>query len=74
MHPINTILLTGFIPQQVHEPLANSSGEILERWQKMDLVESVDNGNLRLTGSGSWFIGNMIDELTSYYRQIYYTA
>jgi coproporphyrinogen III oxidase-like Fe-S oxidoreductase len=73
MHPINTILLTGLIPQQVHEPLANSSGEILERWQKMDLVEFVDNGNIRLTGSGSWFIGNMIEELSTFYRKVYFT-
>lgn len=64
-----TAVLSGFVPPALVPALAASpelAGESLcARWLARGLVRPEDGGGLRLTGSGSWFAGNLVAELNA---------
>lgn len=62
MQPLVTALMAGRVPTQlVADPVIRP---LLQRWQETWLLTpDPSNGDLILTGSGSWLLGNMITEL-----------
>jgi coproporphyrinogen III oxidase-like Fe-S oxidoreductase len=62
-HDLTVALMAGRV-----EPSLLADADIQElvcRWQEaLLLVEGADSGPLRLTSNGSWFVGNMLSELT----------
>jgi coproporphyrinogen III oxidase-like Fe-S oxidoreductase len=61
-HPLAVALMAGKVESSL---LANAeSMELARRWQRALLLEGdTDDSSLNLTGSGSWFVGNMLTEL-----------
>lgn len=66
LQPLTIALLAGTIPLSL---FGDPEGQaLLQEWQKSRLLaEHSQAGYLRLTGNGSWFVGNMISELISRY-------
>jgi coproporphyrinogen III oxidase-like Fe-S oxidoreductase len=64
LQPLVTALMAGCVPPSLFsEPEARA---LLPAWQASLLLEADDQkGNLRLTGNGSWFLGNMISQLVA---------
>ncbi len=62
MQPLVTALMAGRVPSQlVADPVIRP---LPQRWQQVQLLTpDPSTDNLILTGSGSWFLGNMISEL-----------
>lgn len=63
LQPLVTALMSGRVPASLLEALAGDG--LRQRWQQARLLEADADGGFRLTGSGSWFVGNMISELTT---------
>jgi coproporphyrinogen III oxidase-like Fe-S oxidoreductase len=62
VQPLITALLASRVPPTLLDDLAGPS--LRARWQELALLAPGPGGDdLRLTGSGSWFVGNMISEL-----------
>ena len=68
IHPLTTGLMAGTIPGQLVPRLAGLAGTdglpLVHEWLDRRLVRPGPGGSLQLTGSGSWFNGNMVRELT----------
>ncbi len=62
MQPLVTALMAGRVPRRlVADPIIHP---LSQRWQETQLlIPDPSNGDLLLTGSGSWFVGHMISEL-----------
>jgi coproporphyrinogen III oxidase-like Fe-S oxidoreductase len=62
LQPLVTALMAGSIPRSLFaDPAAQ---RLLADWQRLLLVaDDAKSGNLSLTGSGSWFVGNMLSQL-----------
>jgi coproporphyrinogen III oxidase-like Fe-S oxidoreductase len=70
VHPLTTAILAGSIPPVLVPSLeAKSSGSdetLLQRWLDLALLkQSTQDDHLCLTANGSWFAGNMIDQLVT---------
>ncbi|MGQ9600186.1 MAG: radical SAM protein [Anaerolineae bacterium] len=62
MQPLVTALMAGRVPLHLAANLV--SRFLLQQWQETRLLTpDLATGDLILTGSGSWFLGNMISEL-----------
>ncbi len=62
LQPLTIALLSGSVPPALFADAGSQS--LLRDWQRaLLLAEDPDTGNLRLTGNGSWFVGNMISDL-----------
>jgi hypothetical protein len=68
LQPLTIALLAGSIPPDLFaDPVSQG---LLHDWQRALLVaDDRKTGLLRLTGNGSWFVGNMISELLARYSQ-----
>lgn len=68
LQPLITAILSGHIPPilvpEFHE-LRFSGWSLVERWVSHALVRPEVNGGLALTSNGTWFAGNMINEVNS---------
>jgi coproporphyrinogen III oxidase-like Fe-S oxidoreductase len=64
LQPLTVALLAGSVPPSLcTDP---TSQRLAHEWQRSRLLaEDPETGELRLTGNGSWFVGNMISELLS---------
>lgn len=61
-HPLITALMTGRVSQALIDERAGPA--VRARWEELALLSrDPDGSHLRLTGSGSWLVGNMISEL-----------
>lgn len=60
--PLTTAVLSGHIPAHLLPDLQRRS--LMERWQRLALVEPASAGGLALTTNGAWFAGNMIRDLS----------
>ena len=62
LQPLTIALLSGSVAPAL---FADPGGRALLRdWQRsLLLADDPETGNLRLTGNGSWFVGNMISDL-----------
>jgi coproporphyrinogen III oxidase-like Fe-S oxidoreductase len=62
LQPLTIALLAGSVaPALFADPVSQA---LLHDWQRSLLLENEpETGNLRLTGNGSWFVGNMISDL-----------
>lgn len=63
LQPLVTALMAGRVPVPLLESLAG--GAQRAAWLAARLLEAGPDGDYRLTGNGSWFVGNMISELTA---------
>jgi coproporphyrinogen III oxidase-like Fe-S oxidoreductase len=62
LQPLTIALLAGSVPPALFADPGSQS--LLHDWQGSMLVaDDPETGNLRLTGNGSWFVGNMISDL-----------
>ena len=62
VRPLVTALMAGRVPVAMLDALAGP--DLRARWQELALLAPDPAGSdLLLTGSGSWFVGNMISEL-----------
>lgn len=62
LQPLTTALLAGRVPRSLLAGPAERS--LLARWQEAGLLSIDPHSDMfRLTGNGSWFVGNMISEL-----------
>jgi coproporphyrinogen III oxidase-like Fe-S oxidoreductase len=65
MQPLITGLMAGRIPPSLFDDPERRA--LRDRWQGSLLLEKAPQSDeLRLTGSGAWFVGNMISELASH--------
>jgi coproporphyrinogen III oxidase-like Fe-S oxidoreductase len=62
LQPLVAALMAGSVPPLL---FADPAGQaLLPRWRESRLLaDELQTGNLYLTGSGSWFVGNMISQL-----------
>jgi oxygen-independent coproporphyrinogen-3 oxidase len=65
LQPLTVALLAGSVPTALLEdPAGPLNPELLAAWQECLLLAAEPGGSaLRLTGNGSWFVGNMLDRL-----------
>lgn len=66
LQPLTTAILSGHIPPDlvmVLNELDYNGRSLTERWILHSLVRGEQEGELRLTTNGTWFAGNMIDEV-----------
>jgi coproporphyrinogen III oxidase-like Fe-S oxidoreductase len=64
LEPLTVALLAGSVSPSLCTDAVGR--RLVPGWQQSRLlVEDPDTGDLRLTGNGSWFVGNMISELIS---------
>lgn len=69
LQPMTVALLAGRVPRVLFQHPGPRS--LLDRWQASALLsEDARSGDWRLTGNGSWFVGNMISELMAYGQSI----
>jgi coproporphyrinogen III oxidase-like Fe-S oxidoreductase len=62
LQPLVTALMAGSVPSSLLESLVTQ--ELVDAWQQSLLLERAPEGStLRLTDSGSWFVGNMISQM-----------
>jgi coproporphyrinogen III oxidase-like Fe-S oxidoreductase len=62
LQPLTIALLSGSVAPALFADAGNQT--LLRDWQRsLLLAEDPDTGTLRLTGNGSWFVGNMISDL-----------
>jgi len=62
LQPLVAALMAGSVPPRLFADPAGAA--LLPRWRESRLlVDDPRTGNLCLTGSGSWFVGNMISQL-----------
>ncbi|MEJ2736819.1 MAG: hypothetical protein P8189_25185 [Anaerolineae bacterium] len=62
LQPLTIALLSGSVAPDLFED--GGSQSLLRNWQRsLLLADDPDTGKLRLTGNGSWFVGNMISDL-----------
>jgi coproporphyrinogen III oxidase-like Fe-S oxidoreductase len=64
LQPLTIALLAGCVPPSLFDdPLAQ---DLLPPWRDLCLLtDDPATGHLRLTGNGSWFVGNMLSQLQS---------
>lgn len=66
--PLTTAILSSRIPvelaQVLQSPATPGGGSLIQRWLDNALIRPGPDGSLSLTPVGSWFAGNMIDEVT----------
>lgn len=62
LQPLVIALMSAQVPAPLLERLAADG--LRQRWLEARLLEGDEGGDFRLTGNGSWFVGNMISELT----------
>jgi oxygen-independent coproporphyrinogen-3 oxidase len=69
LQPLTVAMLAGSIPPAL---FADRTSRILRHdWERSRLlVKDPETGNLCLTGSGSWFVGNMISDLLASYLEL----
>lgn len=69
LQPVSIGLLAGTVSSAL---FADPTGRaLLDRWLELCLLaEDAANGVLRLTGSGSWFVGNMMSETLAAYQHV----
>jgi hypothetical protein len=63
LQPLVTALMAGRLPAALFADLG--AGRLLDDWLEAGLLAPGGGGDLRLTGSGSWFVGNMISRLVA---------
>jgi coproporphyrinogen III oxidase-like Fe-S oxidoreductase len=65
LQPLVTALMAGRVPPSLFaDPVART---LLSGWRESRLLaEDPQGGDLQLTGSGSWFVGNMISQLMAH--------
>jgi coproporphyrinogen III oxidase-like Fe-S oxidoreductase len=63
LQPLVTALMAGRVPAPLLEALAGDG--LGEAWLASRLLAPGPGGDYWLTGNGSWFVGNMISELTA---------
>jgi coproporphyrinogen III oxidase-like Fe-S oxidoreductase len=69
LQPLSIGLLAGRVPQSLFASPASQS--LLTSWQALRLlVEDRQTGDLRLTGNGSWLVGNMLAQLMAAHMAI----
>jgi coproporphyrinogen III oxidase-like Fe-S oxidoreductase len=62
LQPLTIALLSGSVSPALFEDAGSQS--LLRDWQRsLLLADDPETGHLRLTGNGSWFVGNMISDL-----------
>lgn len=67
LQPLTIALLAGRVPRHLFDD--GIGRELLDRWLMARLLApDPEGGTLSLTGSGSWFVGNMISELLDRHR------
>lgn len=67
LRPLAATLLAGHVaagPWANHHLSDGHLARLFDRWQAAGLIERQDADGWNLTGSGSWFVGNMIRELS----------
>jgi coproporphyrinogen III oxidase-like Fe-S oxidoreductase len=66
IQPLVTGILAAHIPPDQVTFLASQHGgaSLIERWLRCRLMEPDREGGLRLTSSGSWFAGNLVQEVS----------
>lgn len=63
LQPLTTAILSGAIPPALFSTLPDrAAADLIERWLENGLVR-LDDGAVPLTGSGSWFAGNLIADV-----------
>lgn len=63
LQPLTTAILSGAIPSALFSALPDrAAADLIERWLENRLVR-LEDGAVRLTGSGSWFAGNLIADV-----------
>lgn len=68
LQPLGVALMAGRVPPSLRADPASRA--LLDRWLALRLLaDDVPGGELRLTGSGSWFVGNMLSELADVARE-----
>jgi coproporphyrinogen III oxidase-like Fe-S oxidoreductase len=68
LQPLTTAILSGHIPLDVASVLNELDLDglsLLERWVSHSLVRSEGHGGFELTTNGTWFAGDMINEVKS---------
>lgn len=63
LQPLVTALMGGRMPATLLDSLAGDA--LRAAWLQSRLLEPGPDGDYWLTGNGSWFVGNMISELTA---------
>jgi coproporphyrinogen III oxidase-like Fe-S oxidoreductase len=63
LQPLVTALMAGRVSPPMLEALAGVA--LRDVWLASRLLEAGPDGDYHLTGNGSWFVGNMISELTA---------
>jgi coproporphyrinogen III oxidase-like Fe-S oxidoreductase len=62
LQPLTIALLAGSVPPALFDDAGSQS--LLREWRRsLLLADDPEAGHLRLTGNGSWFVGNMISDL-----------
>ena len=71
IRPVTTAILSGRIPPELVDHLRRRTDDVavVERWTELGLVAGRDDGGLHLLTNGSWFAGNMLQELTGLYPE-----
>jgi coproporphyrinogen III oxidase-like Fe-S oxidoreductase len=65
LQPLTTALMAGSVPPVLLAP--PFSQELRRRWcESLLLIDDLGSGTLRLSGSGSWFVGNMLSEMADH--------
>jgi coproporphyrinogen III oxidase-like Fe-S oxidoreductase len=66
LQPLTSALMAGRVPPSLFDDVTSQA--LLHHWrQALLLIEDSQSGDLALTGSGSWFVGNMLSQLAESY-------